>query len=187
MGSTAPARYTYEDLLAMPEELVRREIIDGELFVSPSPSLRHQRAVTQLIRHLASWTDDHGGEVLPGPFDVYVREDTVVQPDVLVLAPARVHLLVERPLTVPPDLVAEVSSPSTRRLDLTRRLDVYQRFAVAEHWFVDLEQDLVEVRRLRRDGRYGGAVRLGRGDVLGSRLLPGFALAVGRVVGAAGG
>lgn len=46
MGSTAPARYPYGDLLAMPEELVRREIIDGELSVSPSPSLRHQRAVT---------------------------------------------------------------------------------------------------------------------------------------------
>ncbi|HEX2027426.1 MAG TPA: Uma2 family endonuclease [Nitriliruptorales bacterium] len=187
MGSAAPARYTYDDLLAMPEDLVRREIIDGELIVSPSPSVRHQRAVTQLIRHLANWTDDHGGEVLPGPFDVFVRADTVVQPDVLVLGPARAHLLVERPLTVPPDLVVEVSSPSTRRLDLTRRLDVYQRFAVAEHWFVDLEQDLVEVRRLRVDGRYAAAVRVGRGHVLGSRLLPGFALAVDRVLGPADG
>jgi Uma2 family endonuclease len=72
-----------------------------------------------------------------------------------------------------PDVVVEVSSPSTRRLELGHKLELYERFGVPEYWYVDLEAERVEVRRLGA-GRYGTAKILGRSDMLTSPLLPNF-------------
>ena len=54
---------TYEDLRNFPDDNLRREIIDGELFVTPSPIRRHQRAVVELAAALLVYQKQHGGEV----------------------------------------------------------------------------------------------------------------------------
>jgi Uma2 family endonuclease len=80
--------------------------------------------------------------------------------------------------------VVEVSSPSTRRLELVRKRDVYQRFGVPEYWFVDLEVDRVERCRLDQ-GRYGPPTILFRGKTPTSPLTPGFSLPVDELLGPA--
>jgi Uma2 family endonuclease len=82
-----------------------------------------------------------------------------------------------------PDLVVEVSSPSTRRLELVRKRELYERFGVPEYWYVDLDADRVEIYRLDVGG-YGKPRILVRGDVLKSPEVPGFALKVADVLGA---
>src|SRR3954468_21452632 len=74
--------YTYEYLLALPEDNVRREIIGGELIVAPSPMLRHQQIVAELVGILLAYKKRHGGLVLPAPMDVLFTPSDVVQPDV---------------------------------------------------------------------------------------------------------
>lgn len=101
----------------------------------------------------------------------------MVQPGVLFLGAGKADLVSETPVTVVPDLVAEVSSPSNRRWDRVRKLAVYERFGVAEYWFVDLQQDRIEVFRLV-DGRYPEPEVRSPGDVLSSPQLPGFSLPV---------
>ena len=124
---------TRADLDAMPDDGHRYELIDGVLVVSPSPSWRHQRAVGRLLRLL----DDvcpPGLEVLSGPFDVALGDDTVLIPDILV---ARVADLTERDLPVAPLLAVEVLSPSTRRFDLMTKRSRYESAGTASYWVVD--------------------------------------------------
>ena len=57
----------------------------------------------------------------------------------------------DRYIGAAPDLVVEVSSPSTRRTDVVRKRALYERFAVPEYWFVDLDADRIEVYLLEGD------------------------------------
>lgn len=60
----------YDDLASFPDDHLRRELIDGELYVTPSPVRRHQRAVLAIAYALETCARQHGGEVLPAPMDV---------------------------------------------------------------------------------------------------------------------
>lgn len=168
-------RYVYADLELFPDDNLRRELIDGELFVTASPITRHQRAVTKLVVHLFNYQQTHGGEVLPAPMDVVLSDDNVVAPDVIFIRADHMEVLGESYVTAAPDLVVEVSSPSTRRTDLTRKRDLYQRFGVPEYWFVDLEADRVEIYRLV-DGRYPAPSMRFPGESIESAQLSGFAM-----------
>jgi Uma2 family endonuclease len=81
-----------------------------------------------------------------------------------------------------PDVVVEVSSPSTSRLELMRKRDLYERFEVPEYWYVDLDADRIELYRLS-GGRYGKPVLLQRRDVVSSEQVPGFKLPVDYILG----
>ncbi len=172
---------TYDDLLAMPEDRVRRDLLDGELYVT-SPGRRHSRAVLVLGARLLAYEKEHGGETHASVFDVYLSHTNVVEPDAMYVRAEHMERFDDRKLTGPPDLVVEISSPSTRRHDLTKKLEVYERFGVPEYWFIDLHRDVVEVRRLREG--YERPQVLGRGEVLRSPELPGFELGVDELLDA---
>lgn len=188
MAARVPAAYTWDDLWSFPEDNLRREIIGGELFVSPGPTARHQRAVVKLVVALHLHAQELGGEAFVSPLDIYFTHSDVVEPDVLFFTRRQLEALEappERPIKVVPAVIAEVSSPSTRRRDLTLKRDLYERFGVAEYWFVDLDADRVEAYRLA-DGCYPAPTLLARGETLTAPLLPGFALAVTELLGAQG-
>jgi len=145
---------TYEDLAAFPEDTLRRELIDGELIVTAAPATRHQEVVTRLAAHLYPIARRQGGKVYAAPTDVFFSTVDVVEPD-LVFVGRENRTRIEAPfIRGAPDLVVEVSSPSTRRTDVVRKRELYERFGVPEYWFVDLDADRVEIHRLE-GGRYG--------------------------------
>ncbi|HVM20376.1 MAG TPA: Uma2 family endonuclease [Egibacteraceae bacterium] len=172
----------YDDLAAFPDDGLRRELIDGELVVTPAPRDYHQRVVVRIAAALLDYERRHGGVVLPAPSDVRFADDTVLEPDVLFVTAGHRDRVGERYTTGPPDLVVEVSSPSTRRLELVRKREVYERFAVPEYWYVDLDVERVEVYRLR-DGRYGAPVVHYAGETVASAVVEGFAMAVSEILG----
>jgi Uma2 family endonuclease len=183
MAAPTRTRYTYADLRAeFGEDKVRREIIDGELVVSPSPQLRHQEVADELVVLLRLYAREHGGRANSAPLDVVLAEDQVVQPDVLYFSEQHLHRMGRRVVESAPDLVIEVSSPSTRHLDLVRKRDLYARHGVPEYWYVDLEVDRIEVYRLAA-AAYGTPELLTRSDQLTSPLLPGFGASVDVVLG----
>jgi Uma2 family endonuclease len=182
MATQPQTGLTYEDLRAFPQDNLRREIIDGELIVTAAPATRHQRVVATVVIRLGTHCEAHGGQIFPAPTDVYFSEADIVEPDVIYVAPESLRK-VEKPfIRSAPDLVVEVSSPTTRQLDLVRKRDLYERYGVPEYWFVDLDADRVEIYRLQ-GGRYGAPTMLGRRDALTSPRIVGFALAVGDLLG----
>src|SRR5213080_3690556 len=182
MATQPKIRYTYADLERFPQDNLRREIIDGELVVTAAPATRHQQVVTTLVGELYQHVKAHGGRVFPAPTDVFFSDTNVVEPDVLYVRPEHVSRVEKRLVRSAPDLVAEVSSPSTRRLELVRKRELYERFGVPEYWFVDLDADRLEVHLLT-EGRYGQPLLLGRGETVQTQQAPGFSLAVGDLLG----
>jgi Uma2 family endonuclease len=184
MSAPVATGLTYDDLASFPDDHLRRELIAGELFVTPSPIRAHQWAVMRITQALANHADEHGGLVYPAPMDVVFSPSDVVEPDVVFLGSDRAqHLTDERFVDVVPDLVVEVSSPSTRRLDLIKKRGLYEREGVPEYWFVDLEAEQVDVHRLDATGHYGAPNTLGIDGTLTCLAAPGFELEVAGLFG----
>ena len=140
-------RWTYDQYARLPlSGTTRYEVIDDELAVTPSPTNAHQIVVGNLILALGAFVRKHAlGRLLPGPADVLFGEGDYVQPDVVFVQTSRMHLMRERGIEGPPDLVIEILSPSTAARDRGVKLERYRHFGVPEYWIVDLEARAVEV------------------------------------------
>ncbi|MGH7716012.1 MAG: Uma2 family endonuclease, partial [Vulcanimicrobiaceae bacterium] len=88
MATQAPL--VYEDLASFPEDNVRREILGGELYVTPSPSTRHQKISFRLGRLFEDYVEQAGGDFYLA-LDSVLSAQNVVEPDVLYIAPDRMH------------------------------------------------------------------------------------------------
>lgn len=138
---------TWHDLQQLPDGL-RFELVDGVLLVSPSPLMVHQRIASNLVRLLHDAVPP-ALEVLFAPFDWYVSETTVFQPDVLV---CRTADLSERWLGAPPVLGVEILSPSTRLRDVGLKRRAYEDAGLGWYWVIDPEDARLTVHRLDRGG-----------------------------------
>ncbi len=143
--------WTYEQYCALPDDGQRYEIIWGELHVAPAPNLRHQHIVLRLGRYLDEFCDQHGlGRVLVAPTDVVLPYQTVVQPDLLFVRADRALSLADANITIVPDLVVEVLSPSTSARDLGEKRDAYTFHGVPHYWIVNPRTRTIEAYELRK-------------------------------------
>ncbi len=148
--------FTEDDLLTMPDDGRRYEVIDGTLVVTPAPARRHQRMVGELYLLLRAGCPADL-EVLLTPYDVRLAADTVLQPDLLVAGRADTT---ERNLPHAPLLAVEVLSPSTRLVDLNLKRARYEQAGCATYWAVDPEVPAVTVWELTGRGSTFGSPRL---------------------------
>ncbi len=130
-----PGPYRRADYAALPDE-PRCELIHGRFYLSPSPVRLHQFLVLRLGRLLDDVAEAVGGEALVAPMDVHLADHTVAQPDVLYVSPERQEI-VQNWIEGAPDLVVEVLSPSTARMDRLLKLNRYAAAGVSEYWLVD--------------------------------------------------
>jgi Uma2 family endonuclease len=177
-------KLTYDDLVELPEDRLRHELIDGEHYVTPAPSIRHQTIVLTIGSTLRAHARAHNlGRVFVAPLDVLFSKMDVVEPDVLFVSRARAaDVLRKKYLVGAPDLVVEVGSKWTRRRDETLKQKLYERFAVPEYWIVDPDLDVIKLFRLV-DERYRRVAELSleAGDVLTTPLLPGLELPLAEI------
>jgi Uma2 family endonuclease len=145
---TAPAGagLTYEDLVSLPEDGKRYEILDGDLVVTASPITRHQRVSRNLFLALDRHVRDHAlGELFFAPIDVLLDRHTIVVPDLVFVAKARSKLIQHHAIVGPPDLLVEILSPSTADRDCGAKAKLYARFGVDHYWIVDAETQSLDV------------------------------------------
>lgn len=144
MPDTSRRDWTVAERNALPDDGNRYEVVDGELLVSPSPSLLHQIAVAELFAALREYVRAHEMVCVMAPADVTFSPRRVVQPDLLVAPfvqgrqPSRLEEI--RRLV----LAAEVLSPTTARADRYVKRRLYQSEGVREYWIVDTESRFVE-------------------------------------------
>src|SRR5438093_10743291 len=136
---TPKSAFTYRDYEALPNDGRRYEIHDGELCVTPAPSLDHQIISARLFAHLIKWLETRpGGLLLYAPLDVILAdrpdETSIVQPDILYIASDRMALTSPRGMEGGPTLAVEILSPSTRRIDRVTKTRLYARYGVPFLW-----------------------------------------------------
>ncbi|MFZ4657849.1 MAG: Uma2 family endonuclease [Caldilineaceae bacterium] len=172
-GWPAQGHWCYEDYLRLPDDGKRYEIIEGVLYVANAPSLEHQFAVFKIAFHLELYVGPRAlGLVLPAPFEVHLTEiSRPVQPDVLFISNAHLPPHGAKMFEGAPDLIVEVVSPSSIRLDRNVKFDAYEAAGVAEYWIVDTKTRSVEVYTLAR-GEYALHGQYTGDELITSTLLP---------------
>lgn len=131
---------TYEDLLRVPDHLVA-EIVGGELYTSPRPAPRHSQAAgavhSRLFRAFHEGDGGPGGWWILGEPELHLGDDVLV-PDLGGWRRERMPSIPETAaITLAPDWVCEVISPSTAALDRVRKMPAYAAHEVQHAWLVD--------------------------------------------------
>ena len=181
MPATQTGKLTYADYARIPDDGLRHEIIDGEHYVSPSPSERHQRASAALLSLLWQHVRKRRlGHVYAAPFDVLLAVHDVVEPDIIFVSSQRAAIIGDDNIQGAPDLLIEVLSPSNRKRDQTLKRARYEALGVTEYWLVDPDAKHISVLR-REAGQFVGVGVFGEGATVTSPLLPGLSVAVADV------
>ena len=155
-------RYSYADYLTWIDDK-RRELINGFINLMSAPWRRHARALSNLVYRIESFIKMKKGKchAYIAPFDVRLplhgsTDDDkifdVVQPDICVICDR--SKLDDRGCIGAPDLIVEVLSPSTLKMDWNYKFNLYEAAGVREYWIVDPKAKMANVFLLQPDGRY---------------------------------
>ena len=143
---------TYDDLRDVPDHFVA-EMFDGDLYASPRPALPHANAAGALFAEIykSFHRKGPGGWVILYEPELHFGRDVLV-PDLAGWRRTRLpKVLADAYLTLAPDWICEVLSPSTESLDRGRKLRIYAREGVAHAWLVDPLARTLEVMSLEAD------------------------------------
>ena len=131
------------------------EIIGGEKFMAPAPTLDHSDTVFKLAYAIGGYLMEHkSGYVYTDNVDVHFSDGSIYKPDLCVVLKSNEKILAGRKAIFgAPDMVVEVLSRSTQKKDRTIKKDTYEAQGVREYWIIDPYMKVVSVYLLR-DGKY---------------------------------
>jgi Uma2 family endonuclease len=176
MATRSRVQLLAEDIWDTPDDENRYEVIDGELHMTPPPSLAHQKAVAMLLIRLGTYVEAHRlGDVFGAPVGVILDEISGVQPDVVFISRQRAYILSDRGIEAAPDLAVEVLSPSTANRDRGIKMRRYAASGVSHYWIIDPGKRTLEAYRLDESG-YRPEATLDGDAVFEPTLFPGLAI-----------
>jgi Uma2 family endonuclease len=182
MAPQTSTKMTYEDLLLLPEDGLRHEIIDGEHYVNASPVTKHQRVSYNLILAIGNYLAEHPvGKLFHAPLDIVFSRYDVVEPDLLYISNERREIITTKNIQGSPDLLVEILSESNRKYDEVTKRALYERTDVGEYWIVDPRRDAIHIFRRNTAGRYESAAELSGDDRLTSPLFPTLEIPLDRI------
>lgn len=170
--------WTYEDWLRLPDDTMRYEVLDGVLYMSPSPFVAHQNALFELAVRMREYARRGDlGRVWIAPIGVRIPGQQVpVQPDIVFVRKDRLDIVAEDYIEGAPDLVVEVLSPSNWHHDRGVKQEAYRQAGVREYWLVDYRTKTIEVLTLQEEV-YTLLSKAGPGETARSEVLAGFEVA----------
>ncbi|MGH9226277.1 MAG: Uma2 family endonuclease [Acidimicrobiales bacterium] len=171
-------RITADEYFALDLPERHTQLINGEIVVTEAV-VRHQRILSELWWQLTNWCRAQPGRGEAGtPVNVHLDQYNVYAPDVWWVREDRVPARDAKGIVGPPDLVAEVRSPSTWRCDVGTKMRVYEAAGVRELWLVDTHADIVLVYRRSspESAAFDVELELTANDRLTTPLLPGLAI-----------
>ncbi len=134
----SPPRTIMEVYKSLPEGTLA-ELINGQIYMSPSPTNQHQRIFKKLLRILDEFVEQGDlGELFVSPSDIYLDSlSNAVQPDLYFVSKGNKMIIDPgKPNYGVPDLVVEILS-SDKKYDLVTKKDLYEKFGVKEYWIID--------------------------------------------------
>ena len=177
---------TIADLEATPDDGNRYELIEGELYVSTSPSFLHQQILFKLIKVFADYLSSNPiGKVTTGVGVIFDDFNGVIPDFVYFSHERRKDILKGERFCGAPEIVVEILSPgaSNERRDRQVKRNLYSSRGVHEYWIVNQESRTVEVHRKRKEGGLEFIASLQDSDDLTSPLLAGFRMRVAKLFG----
>jgi Uma2 family endonuclease len=179
---------TFEAYLDEGEINQRYDIVDGIRVMAPAPVYLNQVVsdnITEIFRHFVRAR--RTARAVSSPIDILIQKRPLRtrQPDVLLMSETRYvqngGRAMQSPLTIAPELVVEILSPSDRQEALAQKLADYRRVDVRECWLVDIIAQTVERLRLIGDVTTSEGV-FGAGDTLSSLVFPDLRVSVSEIL-----
>ena len=135
--------YTVDEWLEW-DENVRSELYEGDLIMLGQPNQRHQEILGELYGQLWQYLKGKPCKVFPTPFGVklFETEETAFEPDIVAVCDE--SKLDGKICNGAPDMVIEILSPSTARMDRKYKYLKYQQAGVKEYWIVDPVDNYVQ-------------------------------------------
>ena len=146
--------FTYSDYLLWDDD-VRRELIDGKIYLMAAPTWWHQEISGNLHVLFREFLKGKTCKVFYAPLDVRLNadtlDDTVVQPDIVIVCDH--EILDKSGIKGVPEMVVEILSPSTSKYDRTTKFNAYLKAGILEYWIIDPEAESLAVNILK-DNNY---------------------------------
>lgn len=139
------SEWTYDEYARLPDDGDRYEIIRGEVCVTPGPRPRHQWVAQRLHRVLGEYVERNGLGVVLDDVDLLFVSGEFLRPDLLYVPKDRLAGITTRGVECAPDLVIEVLSPGSERVDRERKPPRYAEHGVPAYWLVDPVNHRIEV------------------------------------------
>ena len=147
-------KLTYKEYVLFPADGKRHEIIDGRHYMNAAPNPRHQAISRHIQFQLYEAIElKQLGEVINAPIDVQFTNSDVVQPDIVVVLKKN-RIITSVKIEGAPDLVIEILSPSSRKLDASLKKRLYEQSGVPEYWIVDPKREILLQYIRAANGRY---------------------------------
>lgn len=175
-----PLLLTVADYREIGEGPPHYQLIEGEIFMSPSPNRYHQ-AISRnlefiLMRFLA---EQPQGEIYHAPLDVFLDDLNAYQPDILFIRRDRTDILKDDGVHGAPDLVVEILSPSTAKLDKRKRAN-FAKHGTKEFWQIDPVLQQIQRFDFTRD-QVKPVQLIDEGETFETPLFPGLKIATAEV------
>lgn len=132
-----PPKTMMEVFQSLPEGTLA-QLINNQIIMSPAPSDKHQDVLDRIYRRLGDYVEKNRlGKTRVAPYDVYLNRRNAYQPDIVFIANENLERIQPNGLHGAPDLVIEILSPATWRIDKEDKKYEYERSGVKEYWIID--------------------------------------------------
>lgn len=153
------------------------EYIDGVVYMSPSPSTKHQRISSKLQIKMGIYLDGKPCEVFSAPYDIELKREglegtKIVIPDLSIICDK--SGFTESKYVGVPSLIVEILSPSNQSHDLITKLNLYMKYGVQEYWIINPMLESVTIYTLNDEGMYEQLDMKTSIGMLKSKVLDGF-------------
>lgn len=149
------------------------EFIDGKIYLQASPSTIHQRISRKISTIFDIYFSDKECEPFVAPYDIILKNDdemtqNKVIPDLSVICDK--SGLNEKNYIGVPALIVEILSPSTAWIDISKKLELYQRFGIKEYWVISPKNSNVQIFNLNEEGFYNEPIVYYKDDTVKSNI-----------------
>jgi len=172
--ATQEEKFTYQDYINFPDNRKQYQIIHGEVYMTPAPVPYHQSVLRKLGKILDEFvTRNNLGEIFFAPCDILLSNEDVVQPDIFFISKEKMSIITDRCIEGVPDLIVEITSPYTKKLDKILKKSLYETYKVKEYWVVDTDNKSIEM--FFHTGNYYNSIGVYEiGDMVNSNLIKGL-------------
>ncbi|MHA2363244.1 MAG: Uma2 family endonuclease [Candidatus Hodarchaeales archaeon] len=154
--------FTVEDLENFPEwpdsDLI--ELINGELFMVPSPTPSHQRLSQNIEFQIQSFLNENKiGELFHAPIDVELSKEDLVIPDIIIILNEKLNIIKEKRIEGTPSLIIEIVSTNKKR-DLVDKKLIYEKYKIKEYIIIDPQEKIALIYRLKDNNLYDNPLKI---------------------------
>ena len=165
---------TRDDYQLLPETGPRYQVIEGQLYMAPAPNRFHQDISRNIEFILLKYLEVNPiGTMYHAPFDVYLDDYNVFQPDIIFVSNRRRNILTPSGAEGAPEFVVEILSPRTATIDTDLKPKIYKGTGVEELWIVEPRAKTVSVFYLKKDVDEPSGI-FGQPDEFTSPCFPGL-------------